>query len=186
MSIMMMERHKLHVLAIIALTVILGTILNLHFGKIRLVLQSKAGGIHPSFQSDTKGRMQSLSEKITPDMLLNAAHDLEKAGGSLRFVLHGTFFTESQLLFLQAAALEEQSVHLARPAKNTRGAMRTSLSKTSNADDSAAYSPQSTLASGFPIAQQLARSLPAPNHHPPAAPPRPATCAPPPPGARSS
>ncbi len=57
-----LERHKFYFFATIAITVILGAILILEYKKSRLVLQS------------------SSPSKVTPDTLLKAAHDLEKAG----------------------------------------------------------------------------------------------------------
>ena len=75
-----LERHRFYVFATIVITAILGSILSFDSEKSRLVLKS-SDDIHPSFASNPTSHMQSLSEsKITPDTLLMAAHDLEKAG----------------------------------------------------------------------------------------------------------
>ena len=75
-----MERHKIYVVAIFAITATLGAILNQNVGNRRLLLQS-SDDTNPSLRKYTGGRMQSTGEsEVTPDMLLKAAHDLEKAG----------------------------------------------------------------------------------------------------------
>jgi hypothetical protein len=75
-----LARHNFHVCAIVAITLILGAILNLNSGKSQRVLQS-IDDIHPSLKSDSAGSNLALSDsKVTPDTLLKAAHDLEQAG----------------------------------------------------------------------------------------------------------
>ena len=79
-----LERHKFQLFAAIVITGILGAMLSWDSEKSRLVLLSSDDihdDIHPSIAGNPTSRMQSLSEsKITTDMLLKAAHDLEKAG----------------------------------------------------------------------------------------------------------
>ncbi len=75
-----MERHKIYGVAIFAIAATLGAILHQNVGNRRLLLQS-SDGANPSLRKDARGSMQSQGEsKVTPDMLLKAAHDLEKAG----------------------------------------------------------------------------------------------------------